>query len=204
MNRKGLYSSIIDNLFKRFKNKCLSPIHNNKKKPPSSPSSSSSKKIKTPLRSWRDTITKKKEHTLEGISISPGKNHEGRYTFQIFFERRISKVKARGGSEKLASISRSQPRGCSVKFRAAKFRSSHWRVYIHIYPLPAYCCSLSLFARTIRQSSSGSMQIPLQNHGGQKGGGGGGGGGLREKQFAGRNVSRGYRRVIFSDPVTRV
>lgn len=190
MNRKGLYSSIIDNLFKRF---------NNRRSP-----SSSSKKIKTPLRSWRDTITKKKEHTLEGISISPGKNHEGRYTFQIFFERRISKVKARGGSEKLASISRSQPRGCSVKFRAAKFRSSHWRVYIHIYPLPAYCCSLSLFARTIRQSSSGSMQIPLQNHGGQKGGGGGGGGGLREKQFAGRNVSRGYRRVIFSDPVTRV
>lgn len=60
MNRKGLYSSIIDNLFKRFKNKRLSPIHNNKKKPPSSPSSSSSKKIKTPLRSWRDTITKKK------------------------------------------------------------------------------------------------------------------------------------------------
>lgn len=43
MNRKGLYSSIIDNLFKRFKNKRLSPIHNNKKKPPSSPSSSSKK-----------------------------------------------------------------------------------------------------------------------------------------------------------------
>lgn len=172
---------MIDNLFKRL---------NRKKKLPFS-SSSSSKKSRL---FWRDTRSPKKEKkdTLEGISISPGKNHEGRYTFQIFFERRISKPRVYRVHSPAALPWNSAPQNSdlSIDIYAVYTHGA----YIHIYLLSLLLFSFALCATVVIRS----MQIPLQNRGKRKRRGIT----RREKQFC---VSRGYRRVIFSDlwnPVT--
>lgn len=179
----GLYSLMIDNLFKRL---------NRKKKLPFS-SSSSSKKSRL---FWRDTRSPKKEKkdTLEGISISPGKNHEGRYTFQIFFERRISKPRVYRVHSPAALPWNSAPQNSdlSIDIYAVYTHGA----YIHIYLLSLLLFSFALCATVVIRS----MQIPLQNRGKRKRRRGRIT--RREKQFC---VSRGYRRVIFSDlwnPVT--
>lgn len=162
----GLYSLMIDNLFKRL---------NRKKKLPFS-SSSSSKKSRL---FWRDTRSPKKEKkdTLEGISISPGKNHEGRYTFQIFFERRISKPRVYRVHSPAALPWNSAPQNSdlSIDIYAVYTHGA----YIHIYLLSI--ASLLLFSFALCATVViRSMQIPLQNRGKRKRRGIT----RREKQFA--------------------
>lgn len=154
---------MIDNLFKRL---------NRKKKLPFS-SSSSSKKSRL---FWRDTRSPKKEKkdTLEGISISPGKNHEGRYTFQIFFERRISKPRVYRVHSPAALPWNSAPQNSdlSIDIYAVYTHGA----YIHIYLLSLLLFSFALCATVVIRS----MQIPLQNRGKRKRRGIT----RREKQFA--------------------
>lgn len=163
----GLYSLMIDNLFKRL---------NRKKKKPLFSSSSSSKKSRL---FWRDTRSPKKEKkdTLEGISISPGKNHEGRYTFQIFFERRISKPRVYRVHSPAALPWNSAPQNSdlSIDIYAVYTHGA----YIHIYLLSI--ASLLLFSFALCATVViRSMQIPLQNRGKRKRRGIT----RREKQFA--------------------
>lgn len=183
----GLYSLMIDNLFKK--------IESQKEEVPFF-LFFFFKKIKTLLA--RNTITKKeKKDTLEGISISPGKNHEGRYTFQIFFERRISKPRVYRVHSPAALPWNSAPQNSdlSIDIYAVYTHGA----YIHIYLLSI--ASLLLFSFALCATVViRSMQIPLQNRGKRKRRRGRIT--RREKQFC---VSRGYRRVIFSDlwnPVT--
>lgn len=149
---------MIDNLFKRL---------NRKKKLPFS-SSSSSKKSRL---FWRDTRSPKKEKkdTLEGISISPGKNHEGRYTFQIFFERRISKPRVYRVHSPAALPWNSAPQNSdlSIDIYAVYTHGAYIHIYI-CWASRAYCYSLSLFAR---QSSSARCKFPYRTEGRGRGGG---------------------------------
>lgn len=156
----GLYSLMIDNLFKK--------IESQKEEVPFF-LFFFFKKIKTLLA--RHTITKKrkKRHPRGDFHFSGQESRGAIHVSNIF----------RAKNKQAASISRSQPRGSSVKFRAAKFRSFHWhlrrvhtrRVHTYIYicwASRAYCCSLSLFAR---QSSSARCKFPYRTEGRGRGGG---------------------------------
>lgn len=105
----GLYSLMIDNLFKK--------IESQKEEVPFF-LFFFFKKIKTLLA--RHTITKKrkKRHPRGDFHFSGQESRGAIHVSNIF----------RAKNKQAASISRSQPRGSSVKFRAAKFRSFHWHL----------------------------------------------------------------------------
>lgn len=178
----GLYSLMIDNLFKK--------IESQKEEVPFF-LFFFFKKIKTLLA--RHTITKKrkKRHPRGDFHFSGQESRGAIHVSNIF----------RAKNKQAASISRSQPRGSSVKFRAAKFRSFHWHLRrVHTRRVHTYISvepTVVLF-RSLRDSrhplDANSLTEPREEE--------------EEGDYASREtirVSRGYRRVIFSDlwnPVT--
>lgn len=181
----GLYSLMIDNLFKK--------IESQKEEVPFF-LFFFFKKIKTLLA--RHTITKKrkKRHPRGDFHFSGQESRGAIHVSNIF----------RAKNKQAASISRSQPRGSSVKFRAAKFRSFHWhlrRVHtrrVHTYISVEHREPTVVLFRSLRDSrhplDANSLTEPREEE--------------EEGDYASREtirVSRGYRRVIFSDlwnPVT--